>query len=160
MDLFKSLSKEELAKIVDAVQQRDYKDGEYMFRQGDAGEDFFIISQGNVTVTKSQTPGAAAVPVAQLGAGKFFGELALSMNQPRAASVFANGDCSCFTLDRGSFERLLGPVSEVLGREKTLYLQQDIQSLKDQVRLLEAELAAAKASSVSVRKKFLTVPIH
>jgi len=148
MDLFKSLSKEELAKIVDAVQQRDYKDGEYMFRQGDAGEDFFIISQGNVTVTKSQTPGAAAVPVAQLGAGKFFGELALSMNQPRAASVFANGDCSCFTLDRGSFERLLGPVSEVLGREKTLYLQQDIRSLKDQVRILEAELAAAKASSI------------
>jgi len=149
IDLFKSLSKEELAKIVDAVKQREYKDGEYMFRQGDEGEDFFIIAKGNVTVMKSQISGAAAVPVAQLGAGKFFGELALSMNQPRAASVFANGDCSCFTLDRGSFERLLGPVSEVLGREKALYAQQDIQILTDQVKKLEAELASAKAASVS-----------
>jgi CRP-like cAMP-binding protein len=149
MELFKNLSKEELAKIVDAVKERNFKDGEYMFRQGDPGEDFFIISKGSVVVSKSQIPGSAEIPVAELGPGKFFGELALSMNQPRAASVFAKGDCSCFTLDRGSFERLLGPVSEILGREKLVYAQQDIEKLKERVRMLELELASAKASSVS-----------
>jgi len=148
MDLFKGLSKEELGKVVDAVKERDYKDGEYMFRQGDPGEDFFIISKGSVVITKSQTPGAEEQFVTELGTGKFFGELALSMNKPRAASVFAKGDCRCFTLDRGSFERLLGPVSEVLGREKLNYAQQDIANLKEQVQKLQAELASAKSSSI------------
>lgn len=148
MDLFKGLSKEELGKVVDAVKERDYKDGEYMFRQGDPGEDFFIISKGSVVITKSQTPGAEEQFVTELGTGKFFGELALSMNKPRAASVFAKGDCGCFTLDRGSFERLLGPVSEVLGREKLNYAQQDIANLKEQVQKLQAELASAKSSSI------------
>ncbi len=133
---------------MDAVKERNYNDGEYMFRQGDPGEDFFIISKGKVTVTKSLGPGAPELPVAELSVGKFFGELALSTNMPRAASVIANGVCSCFTLDRGAFERLLGPVSEVLAREKLSYAQQDIATLKDQVRVLRAELAAAQASSV------------
>ena len=150
MDLFKGLSKEELGKIVDAVKEQEFKDGEYMFHQGDAGEDFFIISKGSVVVAKSQSPGAEEVFVTELGAGKFFGELALSLNKPRAASVFAKGNCSCFTLDRGAFERLLGPVSEVLGREKLNYAQQDIANLKEQVEKLQAELASAKQSSVSL----------
>jgi CRP-like cAMP-binding protein len=133
---------------VDAVKERHYKDGDYMFRQGDIGEEFFIISKGSVTVSKSHAPGAQELPVAELSVGKFFGELALSTNMPRAASVFAKGDCSCFTLDRGAFERLLGPVSEVLAREKLNYAQQDISTLREQVRTLRAELATAQASSV------------
>jgi cAMP-dependent protein kinase regulator len=149
IDLFSGLSKQDLSNIVDAVKERSYKDGEYMFRQGDPGEDFFIISKGSVTVTKAHAPGAQEMPVAELSVGKFFGELALSTNMPRAASVVANGDCSCFTLDRGAFERLLGPVSEVLAREKLNYAQQDIATLREQVRTLHAELAAAQASSVS-----------
>jgi cAMP-dependent protein kinase regulator len=138
IDLFRGLSKQDLSNIVDAVKERSYKDGEYIFRQGDAGEDFFIISKGSVTVTKSHGPGAPELPVAELSVGKFFGELALSTNMPRAASVLANGDCSCFTLDRGAFERLLGPVSEVLSREKLSYAQQDIATLREQVRILRA----------------------
>ena len=149
MDLFKGLSKEELGKIVDAVKEQNFKDGEYIFHQGDDGQDFFIISSGSVIVAKSQTIGAQEIPVTELSAGKFFGELALSMNKPRAASVISKGDCSCFTLDRGAFERLLGPVSEVLGREKLNYAQQDIANLQEQVRNLQAELASARASSVS-----------
>jgi CRP-like cAMP-binding protein len=150
MDLFKGLSKEDLCKIVDAVEEISFKDGQYVFRQGDPGQEFFIISKGSVVVAKSLTPGAEEMVVTELGAGKFFGELALSMNKPRAASVFAKGDCSCFKLDRGAFERLLGPVSEVLGREKLNYAQQDITNLKEEVQKLKAELASAKASSVRI----------
>jgi signal-transduction protein with cAMP-binding, CBS, and nucleotidyltransferase domain len=149
MDLFKGLSKEDLGKIVDAVEEKNFKDGQYVFRQGDLGHDFFIISKGSVVVAKSLTSGAEETVVTQLDAGKFFGELALSMNKPRAASVFAKGDCSCFTLDRGAFERLLGPVSEVLGREKLSYAHQDIANLKEEVQKLKAELASVKSSSVS-----------
>jgi CRP-like cAMP-binding protein len=151
IDLFRGLSKQELSNIVDAVKERNFKDGEYMFRQGDAGEDFFIISKGVVTVMKSHSHGAPELPVAELSVGKFFGELALSTNMPRAASVVANGDCSCFTLGRGAFERLLGPVSEVLAREKLSYAQQDITSLREQVRMLRAELTSAQGSSVSFK---------
>ena len=56
MDLFKGLSKEELGKIVDAVKERHFKDGEYIFHQGDHGEDFFIISSGMRTQGREPGP--------------------------------------------------------------------------------------------------------
>ena len=55
--------------------------------------------------------------------GDYFGELALLRNEPRAASVLAKSDCSCVTIDRHSFKRLLGPLETILKRNTDLYTQ-------------------------------------
>ena len=64
--------------------------------------------------------------------GDYFGELSLIHDQPRAASVVAVGPCTCVRLDRGSFERLLGPCQQMLVRSKSVYEEIEAR-LKQQV---------------------------
>ena len=102
-----------------------YNDGEYIIRQGEDGQDFFVISEGQGTVCKSMAPGQPEVNIVDLSEGHFFGELALLKDQPRAASVVAKGRCVCLTLDRGAFERLLGPCQDILDRAEAAYEEAD-----------------------------------
>lgn len=57
--------------------------------------------------------------------GQYFGELSLISNKPRAANVVASGPCTCVTLDRASFTRLLGPLHEVLMENKSVYVEME-----------------------------------
>ena len=52
---------------------------------------------------------------------RYFGELALLYDQPRAATVVAATACVCATLERDAFERLLGPVQHILTRDAANY---------------------------------------
>ena len=54
--------------------------------------------------------------------GDYFGELALLRDEPRAANVFAKGECKCICLDRKSFKRLLGPLNKILKRNMASYM--------------------------------------
>jgi len=54
-------------------------------------------------------------------AGDYFGERALLTDKPRAANIVATSDCRVLTLDRPSFQRVLGPVSDILKRNMRNY---------------------------------------
>ena len=65
------------------------------------GDEMFIIEEGTVVCTKNQ--GGMEVNVSpELGSGKFFGELALLNDQPRAASVKALSAVSALAIDRAT----------------------------------------------------------
>lgn len=49
------------------------------------------------------------------------GEIALILDRPRAATVVAKGPLKCVKLDRGRFERVLGPCSDILKRNISQY---------------------------------------
>ena len=51
----------------------------------------------------------------------FLGEIALILDRPRAATVVAVGLLKCVKLDRGRFERVLGPCSDILKRNISQY---------------------------------------
>lgn len=59
--------------------------------------------------------------VAMLKKGSYFGELALILDKPRAATVTAKGHLKCVTLNKGGFTRLLGPCVDVLKRNLQNY---------------------------------------
>jgi len=59
--------------------------------------------------------------VGRLGQSDYFGEIALLLDRPRAATVIAKGPLKCVKLDRQRFERVLGPVSEILKRNISRY---------------------------------------
>eukprot|EP00475_Leptophrys_vorax_P027838 TRINITY_DN3978_c0_g1_i1.p1 TRINITY_DN3978_c0_g1~~TRINITY_DN3978_c0_g1_i1.p1 ORF type:complete len:694 (+),score=213.77 TRINITY_DN3978_c0_g1_i1:59-2140(+) len=118
--IFQSLDPVELRKIADALTETVFHDGEFAVRQGEKGDRFFIISEGDARVGKTYDDGTE-VELAQLSVGDVFGELALITDNPRAANVVAVGKLSCVTLDRGAFTRLLGPIQDILQRNKEAY---------------------------------------
>lgn len=109
----------ERAKIADAVTSCTFRDGETIVREGDSGEDFFIIIEGQARVLQSH--GAEQHELARLGPSDYFGEIALLTDQPRLATVVAIGTVKCTRLDRAAFNRVLGPVEALLRRNMARY---------------------------------------
>ena len=65
-----------------------YEPGEVVIRQGDIGQDFFIISKGQCVVLYQVDDERAPVKVlAKIGANCFFGELALMTDEARSATI-------------------------------------------------------------------------
>ncbi|HPD18754.1 MAG TPA: cyclic nucleotide-binding domain-containing protein [Candidatus Goldiibacteriota bacterium] len=80
-----------------------YSKGEYIFREGDHGEEMFIIHQGKVNITKKTDEGEKILVT--LGPGDFFGEMAVIDKGPRSASAIAVEDTTCIVLDEDLFEQ-------------------------------------------------------
>lgn len=89
--------------------------------QGEPGDDFFIITEGTASVLQRRSDNEEYVEVGRLGPSDYFGEIALLLNRPRAATVVARGPLKCVKLDRPRFERVLGPCSEILKRNIQRY---------------------------------------
>ncbi|KAA8585097.1 hypothetical protein FQN60_003791, partial [Etheostoma spectabile] len=77
--------------------------------------------QGIASVLQRRSDNEEYVEVGRLGPSDYFGEIALLLNRPRAATVVARGPLKCVKLDRPRFERVLGPCSEILKRNIQRY---------------------------------------
>ena len=119
MSLLSEVDKYERLQIADALIPCSFKDGETIVKQGDEGEEFFIIVDGEVIVTQKNDKGEEG-EVGQLGRADYFGEIALLKDNKRHATVTAKGDVKCVKLDRDRFERVLGPVEDILRRSVTM----------------------------------------
>jgi cAMP-dependent protein kinase regulator len=83
--------------------------------------DFFRISLGTAIVYQKPSDDEPAVEVSRLGPSDYFGEIALLFDRPRAATVKAKGPLKCVKMDRYRFERVLGPISDILKRNVAQY---------------------------------------
>lgn len=74
-----------LARATDET--RSFKAGEVIFKAGDIGTEFFVVTSGRVSVRHGNRTLQA------LGEGEIFGEMALVDAEPRSATVVAETDC-------------------------------------------------------------------
>jgi cAMP-dependent protein kinase regulator len=111
----------ERSKLADAFKEKLYKSGEYIIKEGEEGDLFYMIESGDAQATKSLSQGEPPVVVMHYKVGDYFGERALIKNEPRAANVIAKTDCNVVFMDRHSFKRLLGPLEEILKRNMDIY---------------------------------------
>ena len=93
----KTIKKPDKKIEVDAL-GRLYKDGEAIINQGEAGDCMYVIQSGKATVVQSKD--GKDIKVAELGAGDFFGEMALFESKIRSATVRSNGDARVLTVDK------------------------------------------------------------
>lgn len=127
VEILSTLTEDERSKIADAIETHDYKDGEVIISQGDSPDFFYMVVDGEVVIKRrgdDKTDPEKEFHLAELGHGRYFGELAFLTNKPRAASVYAKGSVKCACLDVQAFERLLGPCKQLLERNMEIYEQQ------------------------------------
>jgi cAMP-dependent protein kinase regulator len=116
------LQKYERLTVADALEAETFQDGQVIIKQGDPGDAFYIITDGEVKVMQDQGNGVE-VEVARLYTSAYFGEIALLTDRPRAATVIAVGTCKCAKMDRERFNRVMGPCEEILRRNMEIYNQ-------------------------------------
>ncbi|KAG0676521.1 hypothetical protein C6P41_001320 [Kluyveromyces marxianus] len=107
--ILKSLSTYDRAKLADALDTEYYEAGDVIIKEGDTGENFYFIEYGEAEVSK-ENQGV----ITKLGKGDYFGEVALLNDLPRQATVTATTRTKVATLGKSGFQRLLGPVVDVL----------------------------------------------
>jgi len=87
--------------LLSAGDEHVFEPGDTVIRQGERGEDAFVILSGFARVVRDGRD------VARLGAGQFFGEVAMFDGRPRTADVVAETRLRCVALSRDTFKRAL-----------------------------------------------------
>lgn len=90
--LLSHLDEDAFQGVVGKLRLRRFVDGEVIVRQGERGESFFLLADGDVLVKRDVDDDDGGVTLARLRRGSVFGELALISDEPRHASVVARGD--------------------------------------------------------------------
>ena len=78
------------------------KAGEILFREGERGEEMYLIRSGKVEISNSS--GGAKKVLATLSEGSFLGEMAIVDDAPRSATATALAEVSLLILDRSAFK--------------------------------------------------------
>ncbi len=101
MPLFRALNDREILRLLQVVEVQAYKDADVVIREGDRGEELFIVLTGSVKVVRGDTELARFKP------GDHFGEMALVRNQPRSATVISDLDSEMMVIRRTDFFDIL-----------------------------------------------------
>jgi CRP-like cAMP-binding protein len=104
LTLFADLSVRELKIVQGMLHEREYLAGEVIFDEGDPGSALYIVRTGRVLICRQGRPDSA---IAEIGAGGFFGELALLDSVPRTAQARALEPCRLAVFFGSDFLSLL-----------------------------------------------------
>jgi CRP/FNR family cyclic AMP-dependent transcriptional regulator len=99
--LFQSLSADQVEKLARSFRDRTFASGSEVTTEGKSGVGFFVIESGSATVSVGGDERRT------LGAGDYFGELALIDDSPRSATIVADSDLKCWGLTSWEFRPLV-----------------------------------------------------
>ena len=105
--MFQSLNSDQRTKIYQVITLRDVVAGENIIREGDDGDEMYLIDDGHFDVLKKNEEGVSSVVFTYTTAGAAFGELSLMYGKPRAASVRAKTDGRLWVISRLAFRAVL-----------------------------------------------------
>jgi len=148
------LNREERLKVADAFKEKSFPPGTEVMKQGERGEEFFVILEGEAEVyveNKDNQGETVKKKVNQLFRADFFGERALLTDDPRMATVVASSEIplKCLALGRQDFVNILGPLSELMAREKSAG------AINKRMAELSGELKHKRVSVILKRKTAL-----
>jgi CRP-like cAMP-binding protein len=98
---FGACTQPELEHLLGLAEMRSVEAGTELLHEGDIGDEFFLVAQGDVAVDRHGRR------LAQLGPGSFFGELALFDEAPRNATVSATSSAAFAVFNRERFRAAL-----------------------------------------------------
>lgn len=106
--MFSALDEKEKDIVITAMEEKRFKANEWVIRQGEDGDNLYVVDQGTLKCFKKFNKGdPEAKYLKTYVPGESFGELALLYNAPRAASIQAESDCVLYALDRECFNHIV-----------------------------------------------------
>ena len=115
VDFLDVLPPHSLQALARGAQRRLYAAGEDIIRQGETGEELFVIRSGTAVVLVEE-PRDRPTRVAELGAGSVVGEMSLVTGEPRSATVRALSACECVVVGHAAFRDVLASHPELAER--------------------------------------------
>jgi GNAT superfamily N-acetyltransferase len=94
----------ETTRLLAAARQLGAAPGEVILREGDHGDDMYLVLEGAVEVSRTLPRGRRVLTT--LGAGQIFGEGAFLLGTPRSADVVALAECHLLACNNAEFEAL------------------------------------------------------
>lgn len=106
VDFLKILDEDLRRGLARRMRSVQFGAGETVVRQGDPGETFYIVADGEVNVRLRGADGVEK-KLSTLHRGNFFGEMSLLTGEPRSASIVARTDTLLLAIDRDGFRETL-----------------------------------------------------
>lgn len=134
--ILETLEEDKLAELAPFFATETFEPGREIVRQNDPGDKFYIIARGVVEVWRTEERSGKTMRMAMLHDGDFFGEITLITGFPRTATVRSQTVCTCISIERGQFNRLMEGFPELRRRLSEIAVQ----------RLRESSKAVAASS--------------
>lgn len=106
--LFRGASPALLQSIADALEVERHEPGDVLVSEGEPGQTFYLVAEGEVEVSTTGTRGQK-LRLNVVGAGSYFGESALLSDGVRTATVTVLSPATFLTLSRSQFDALIAP---------------------------------------------------
>jgi cAMP-dependent protein kinase regulator len=121
--LLDTLDPYEQQLLIDAFKEEKYKSGDFVMKEGDEGDKFYFVEKGEAVALKLNSTTGKNEQVLKYSRGGHFGEIALLNKCKRQASIQATSDLVLMSVDKKSFNRILGPLDILLRRNVKRYKQ-------------------------------------
>lgn len=105
--MFGALEEKEREIVINAMEERTFKAGDNVIKQGDDGDVLYVVESGTLDCTKLFPGKSEPTYLKTYQPGEIFGELSLLYNCPRAANIIAKQDSLLYTLDRECFNHIV-----------------------------------------------------
>jgi CRP-like cAMP-binding protein len=122
VELFRPLSFDQIEELASSSSKLLFSKGEILVQQGDSGDSLFIITDGKVDVSVSDSSGRKT-HLANLQSGSYFGEMSLLTGEPRSASVVALAETEVIVVEKSGMaelleneESIIEPLSAILAK--------------------------------------------
>jgi len=106
LEIFSSLSPEELSRVRLLMKRHEVPENWVLFREGDVGRLMYIVLSGTVAISILSS-GDEELEVSRVGEGSFFGEMSILEKDVRSATCRTVDDCILLSLDSDAFSRLM-----------------------------------------------------
>lgn len=104
--IFERLSITELAAVASVTDEAVFQPGEIVIKEGEPGETMYLIIEGEVSVNKSREQGHE-IELDRIGAGDYFGEMALFEDIPRSATIRTQKESRVLVLHKREFAEIV-----------------------------------------------------
>lgn len=154
---FALIPSDALRALADRCTSRLYAAGETILRQGEPGDDLFVVLRGEVVVvleaSLASLSAARPVEIARLGKEQFFGEMSLMTGARRAATVRATQECELLVVGHDALQPLLAAHPELVERLSVMLAKRQLELDERQLELpAEAHVDLAERSNELLQK--------